>query len=155
MLTVVIDAFRGKTLAGALAIKNTAAEACLAIVGACQGNRFVSIATFPLAFDGLAKGSSVGLHLFRLAPTMLRFVGLIVLKSLMKRVRTNSIFGTTLMDNEVGPLIYEKFLPKALAQGRYRAVPEPNGTGKGLAYVQAGLEQQRKGVSAQKVVISL
>lgn len=153
--TDIIDAFQGKTLAGALAVGSTAAEACLAIVGACQGNRFVSIATFPLAFEGLARGSSVGFHLLRQAPTMLRFVGLIVLKSLTRRIRTNSIFGTTLMENEVGPLIYEKFLPEALAQGRYRAVPEPFVIGKGLAYVQAGLEKQRQGVSAQKVVISL
>ncbi|GAB3740260.1 hypothetical protein [Spirosoma lituiforme] len=55
----------------------------------------------------------------------------------------------------IRPLIYEKFLLKALAQGRYRAVLEPYVIGKGLAYVQAGLEQQRKGVLAQKVVISI
>lgn len=151
----VIDAFRGKTLAGALAAGNSAAEACLAIVGACEGNRFVSIATFPLAFEGLAKGKSVGLHLLRQAPALLRFGGLMAFKSLTKRIRTNSIFGTTLMDNEVGPLIYGNFLPEALAEGRYQAVPEPHVIGRGLAYVQAGLERQREGVSAQKVVISL
>ncbi len=151
----IIDAFRGKTLAGALAIGNSAAEDCLAIVSACKGNRFVSIATFPLAFEGLTKGKSVGLHLLRQAPRLLRFVGLMAFNSLTKRVRTNSIFGTTLMDNEVSELIYKDFLPKALAEGRYRALPAPYLIGKGLSYVQAGLERQRKGVSVQKVVISL
>lgn len=35
----------------------------------------------------------------------------------------------------IRPLIYEIFLPKALAQGRYRAVTEPFVIGNGLACV--------------------
>ena len=52
-------------------------------------------------------------------------------------------------------MIYEDFLPQALAQGRYIAAPEPSIAGAGLAAIQAGLERQRKGVSASKIVIAL
>ena len=59
------------------------------------------------------------------------------------------------MDNEVGTMIYVDFLPRALAEGRYVAAPEPQVIGKGLGSIQAGLDVQLKGVSAKKVVVSL
>jgi len=59
------------------------------------------------------------------------------------------------MDNEVSKVIYEDFLPNALAENRYVAVPEPYILGSGLEYIQAAMDVQRKGVSAQKVVVSL
>ncbi|KAL3417688.1 zinc-binding dehydrogenase [Phlyctema vagabunda] len=65
------------------------------------------------------------------------------------------IFGNTLKDNEVGKVIFEDFLPHALAQGKYAAVPEPIVVGKGLEYVQEAFEVQKRGVSARKVVVSL
>jgi len=41
------------------------------------------------------------------------------------------------------------------AAGRYVAAPEPSVVGKGLECVQAGLDRQKKVVSASKVVVSL
>ncbi|TVY29959.1 Zinc-binding alcohol dehydrogenase domain-containing protein [Lachnellula hyalina] len=58
-------------------------------------------------------------------------------------------------DNGVGKAVYEDFLPRALAGGNYVAAPEPYIVGKGLENVQAGIETQKKGVSAKKVVITL
>lgn len=58
------------------------------------------------------------------------------------------------MNDEVGPLMFETFLPAALADRRYLAAPEPDVVGHGLGAVQRGLEVQRRGVSARKVVIS-
>jgi hypothetical protein len=52
-------------------------------------------------------------------------------------------------------MIYEDFLPNALVEGRYKAVPEPYVVGKGLENVQTGFDVQRKGVSAKKVVVSI
>jgi hypothetical protein len=74
---------------------------------------------------------------------------------LIKHVRKKYVWGTTLKDNEVSKLIYEDFLPHALADGRYVAAPEPYIVGTGLEYVQAGFDAQRKGLSARKAVISL
>lgn len=42
-----------------------------------------------------------------------------------------------------------------LAAGRYVAAPEPCIIGRGLERIQAAFDVQRKGVSAQKVVVSI
>jgi len=76
-------------------------------------------------------------------------------KSRTRRIRTKFIFGTTLKENEVSKVIYDDFLPTALAEGRYMAAPEPYVVGKGLEYIQTGLDVQRQGVSGKKVVVSL
>ena len=52
-------------------------------------------------------------------------------------------------------MLYVDFLPSALAEGRYVAAPEPLVVGTGLECIQAGFDTQKKGVSAQKVVIAL
>lgn len=52
-------------------------------------------------------------------------------------------------------LVYRDFLPAALADGRYRAVPEPQVVGTGLGAVQTALDVPAAGVSARKVVVTL
>ena len=151
----VIAAFNGKTIAGALAIGSTSALACLDIVHACSGDKFVSMASFPISFQDLPNGANPVLHLLRQVPKIVSFNIALLFKSAAWRIRTKGIFGTTLMDNEVGPMIYEDFLPRALAEGRYVAAPDPIIVGKGLDCIQAALDIQKKGVSAKKIVVSL
>lgn len=69
-------------------------------------------------------------------------------------VQSKFIFGSDLKDNEVGPMIWREFLPAALAQGRYRCVPEPDVVGSGLESIQRAVDFQSKGVST-KVVVTL
>ena len=76
-------------------------------------------------------------------------------KELPSGVGSKFIFGSDLKDNEVGPAIYEDFLPKALATGFFVAAPDAEVVGKGLASIQGGLDLLKKGVSARKYVISL
>ena len=150
----VVAAFKGKTIAGALAIGTGSAEACSDIVHACSGTKFVSTASTPVSFESLPLRPGRG----TLLPLLLRLVSSNVslqVRFRVRNIRTKFIFGTTLMDNEVSRVIYEDFLPGALAEGRYAAAPEPALVGKGLEYVQAGLDIQKKGVSARKVVVSL
>lgn len=47
------------------------------------------------------------------------------------------------------------FLLTALAEGAYIAAPDPLIVGKGLEYIQAVFDLQKKGTSAKKVVVSL
>lgn len=70
-------------------------------------------------------------------------------------VRSKFIFGSDLKDNEVGPMIWREFLPSALAQGRYRCVPEPEVVGSGLESIQKAVDFQSRGVSRKKVVVTL
>ena len=156
--TVVRDirnALAGKTLAGALAIGGDSARACVDIVHGCNGNKFVSMTSFPVDMQRLTKGERVGVAFIRQLPRLISFTASLFLKSRLRGVRTNSIFGTTLVYNEVGPMIYTEFLPRALAEQRYAAAPEPLVVGEGLSSIQAGMDKQRAGVSARKVIITL
>ncbi len=143
----IIAAFQGKTLAGALAIGTGSAEPCADIVHACNGAKFISMASPSVSFK---NGMTARVVLQLVSSTVSLQV-----KSRLRRMRTKFIFGTTLKNNEVGKVIYEDFLPQALADGRYVAAPDPYVVGTGLEYVQTGFDAQRKGVSAKKVVVSL
>ena len=152
----ITKALQGKTLAGALAIGAGSARACADIVHACQGNKFIALAGPPTSFD-LPSDLRPGLSLQRLV-LLLRFLVATISIQLtfrMRRIRTRVISGGTLMENEVSKVLYEDFLPQALAAGHYLAAPEPVVVGKGLDHIQDGLDAQRQGVSAKKVVVSL
>ncbi len=151
----IVDALRNRTLAGALALGTTSAEACADIVRACTGRKFVSIASTPVSFAGLAEQDRGRFALPRLLFKLVSANVALQLKTRPQGVGTIFIFGTSLKTNEVSTAIYRDFLPAALAEGRYVAAPEPAVVGHSLGDVQHALDVQRKGVSAQKVVISL
>jgi Zn-dependent alcohol dehydrogenase len=122
--TELIDAFKGKKCAGALAILPGSTEVCLEVVGKSEGKKFVALALPPPA-------------------------------SLPEGIQAKFISGGALKDNEVGTIIYQEYLPKALAEGKFIVAPEPLVAGQGLESIQAGFDLLKKGVSAQKVVVSL
>lgn len=151
----IVKAFDGLTLAGALAIGIGSTDRCLAVVAACKGDKVVSMASTPISFETAPSGPR---RLAWLAPTMARMIGgniASMVKARMGGIRTNFIFGSSLVSNDVGPMIYVDFLPKALAEGRFVAAPDPLVVGRGIDLIQTGLDVQRKGVSARKVVVSL
>jgi len=151
----IIAALRGRRLAGALAIGLGSASACVDIVAACDGVRFVALATPAASFDDVPAGRG---RLRRLLPDVGRMlVGNLRLaaKTAGKKVRTKFIWGSSLLGNEVGPMIYETFLPGALAEARFVAAPDPLGVGHGLEAIPTAIERQREGVSARKLVVML
>lgn len=151
----IVGALRGREIAGALALGVGSAAACVDIVGACGGNRFVALATPPTSFDAVPAGRG---RLRRLAPAIARMLTgnvELTLKARRRGVRTKFIWGSALIANEVGPMIFEAFLPAALAEGRFVAAPRPTMIGTGLAQIPAALERQRQGVSASKLVVAL
>jgi NADPH:quinone reductase-like Zn-dependent oxidoreductase len=99
----IIAALRGKKLAGALAIGAGSPEACAAVVDACEGGKFISIATFPISFD-----QELGQKVPVLA-TVLRFLRFNVsfwLKTRLRGIRSKFIFGSSLAHNEVSRVVY-------------------------------------------------
>jgi hypothetical protein len=46
-------------------------------------------------------------------------------------------------------------VPKALAKGTFKAKPDPLVVGNGLKSIQLGLDVQKKGVSAKKVIVTI
>ena len=145
-----IDAFKGKTTAGALTIGHGAAEASMDILNKCKGDKFISMASYPTP-DPLPKN----LVILKMASSYISFMVTNWVKSKTRGIGTKFIFGTTLIYNEVGKAVYVDFLPKALAEGTFIAAPDPQVVGKGLESIQAGLDMQKKGMSAKKVVVSL
>ena len=70
-------------------------------------------------------------------------------------INVTHIHGTTLKDDEVGPMIYREFLPRALASRTFIPAPPAKVLGNGLEAIQSGLKALKEGVSAAKIVISL
>jgi hypothetical protein len=79
----------------------------------------------------------------------------LAIKCRLRGVRTKFIVASMLLSNDVGAAIFVDFLPRALAAQRYLIAPEPHVIGTGLATLQAGLDRQKTGVSASKVVVTL
>lgn len=112
------------------------------------------MATPPVSFDVLASADRGRFAYPRL---ILRLVGTNVALQFASRprgVRTKYIFGSTLKKNEVSTAVYRDFLPAALADGRYLAVPKPMVVGHGVQDIQHAMDVQLKGVSAAKVVVT-
>ena len=155
--TVVADlvsALRGKRLAGAVALGTGSATPVAAVVRASEGRRVIAIASTPVSFAALGDGGSRA----RLPFILMRMGAAFATQAVTMRlrgIRTTTVWGSALKSTEVGPLIYEHFLPAALAEGRYVAAPDPLVVGSGLESVQLALDTQRAGVSARKVVITL
>ena len=148
----IIAAFRNKTSAGALAIGSGSCEACIDIIAAAKGKKFVSQASVTMP-EGPMVGSGLGMYKGFL--TMAGAMVSVKAKSAIKSVGVKFIWGSDLMANEVGKLIYEDFLPAALAQVKYIAAPEPQTVGKGLDKIQEALNLSKKGVSARKLIVTL
>ena len=145
-----IRAFRGKTTAGALSIGHRSAQACMDILDKCRGNKFLSMASYPLPVPLPAQFATI-----RIIYAFLCFTIWCRFASKARHIRTAYILRDTLFGNEVGKATYEDFLPAALANGSYIAAPDPYVVGRGLEHLQTAFDLQKKGVSATKVVVSL
>ena len=145
-----IHAFEGKRTVGAISIGARSADNCLDVLNKCKGDKILSMASFPVP-----QPAPENWPILTTAVSYMSGMTSIWVKSKTRGIRTCSIFGSSLLYNEVGKAIYVDFLPRALAEGAYIAAPEPQVIGKGLENIQAGYDLQRKGVSAKKIVISL
>jgi hypothetical protein len=124
-------------------------------MGHCFGKRFVAIASPPVSFDSVPSGSG---RLRKMLPLMARMIAANVRQVLNARsngVTTKMIWGGSLLENDVGPMIYERFMPQALELGRYKAAPNPLVVGTGLDHIPAAMELLKQGVSARKLVVQL
>lgn len=134
----ILKSLEGLTLAGALAISgipHTAdiIEKCALVVDRAQmepGRRRFVASAIPLGKETEAKLRD-------------------------GRVEARFIWGSSLAQSTVGAAIYADFLGPALEAGTFVAAPPPLIVGKGLEKIQEGFSAAKKGLSAQKVVVSL
>lgn len=144
----------GRRVVGAVALGTTSAAACIHVLRR-TGGTVLALASTPVSLDRLAGRR-------RLFPAMLPVFGRLgltmaglQLRARRAGIRTAFIWGSSLRDDAVGPTLWGEVLPRGLADGTLRAVPEPLVVGTGLAAVQGALDRQRAGVSAQKIVVTL
>jgi NADPH:quinone reductase-like Zn-dependent oxidoreductase len=143
---------RASRSAGAVAIGDGAVDACIDILAACpSGSRAIAAVSVPQP----ATLPPRGFAMVRFLCKLLAFFARTWVKGKVRGVKTHMVWGTDVMEGNVGRAIYEDFLPRALQDGRFVAAPEPLVAGKGLESIQEGLEMVWKGVSARKVVVLL
>jgi hypothetical protein len=142
----IIRAFPGKTIAGTLTIGTGAAEACLDILNKCNGDKFISMATYPLP-DPPPTTFVIPRTVFHLLSKNLEYW----IKSKLRGIKLGTIFA----DTAVGKAIYVDFLGDVLKDGSDIAAPEAYIVGHGLEAVNKAFEVSKKGVRAKKMVVSL
>jgi NADPH:quinone reductase-like Zn-dependent oxidoreductase len=120
------EAFRGKQCAGGFATVEESNDLVFEVVGASEGSKLVACALL-LSEEGVPEG-----------------------------IQAKFIHAYWIKDTPLAQVIFEKFLPEALAQGHYKCVPKPAVVGKGLESVQVALDKGKtNSVSAQKLVVLL
>lgn len=155
--TVVQDitaALRGIPVAGVLAVGTGSAEPSVAVAAATGATR-VCLASPSVSFQALPRRSGVNAELARAISRLVLSNVALHVRCRARGIRARFVWGSTLMNNEVGPMLWEDFLPAALAEGRYVAAPEPQVVGAGLEHVQPALNILHRGVSARKLVVRL
>jgi len=155
VIAVITADLRGRRTCGAIAIGTGSARACIDVIGASNGNRFVAMATPPASLDDVPAGRGRWRKLLPVLASIVAGNAALALRSWRKGVGIKFIWGGSPVGNEVGPMIFADFLPAALVEKRYVAAPEASVIGEGLAAIPGALELQRLGVSASKLVIKL
>ncbi|KIW95733.1 uncharacterized protein Z519_04318 [Cladophialophora bantiana CBS 173.52] len=142
-------AFKGRIAAGALSIGQGAAEKCLDILATCKGNKFLSMASYPFPQTPPERFivPQITFHYI----TSLIFLWI---KATRHGIRSKCIFGDTLVDNEIGPAMYEYFLPEVLAKESFVAAPNCDVVGHGLESIEHAMDLHKKGASAEKIVVT-
>ncbi|KAL5333396.1 chaperonin 10-like protein [Aspergillus crustosus] len=152
--TVVQDitrALKDRKGAGAVAAGPGSLKPCIDIVAKTKGKKFVT----DIAGPPPPKGTPSGLQMIPLIFAFISWGTSVWFKCTWNGVRTKFVYGSDLKKNEVGPHIYGTFLPSALKEGNYLAAPQPEVVGNGLEQIQPAIDQQKKGVSAKKLVVTL
>jgi NADPH:quinone reductase-like Zn-dependent oxidoreductase len=150
-----LNALKGRELAGAYTIGDGAVETCTAVMKKHDPKltrKFIAVAGTIIPHEKLTNFVSKGMF----------FIGMIggMIKSSGTRLRTGVEAKFILVDGFVDPKsvvarVYMDFLPQALEQGQFVPAPPPYVVGKGLNKIQDALDLQRKGVSRKKLVVML
>ena len=156
LLDDLLDALRGQTLAGVYHSAGGAdqLDVCDKVLRRHRktSNKFIALAGIPFPPDQIS--TTLG------TVSLLSFVVWLLLKktvlSYFTGVHVRWVDSKDLGETDgVAGRIHRDFLPKALDAGQFVPAPKPLIVGKGLEKVQEAMDVQMKGVSAQKVVVTL
>ena len=147
----------GRTVAGAVAIGLGSTEACIRLLARTGGSRLALLST-PVSLAEVADVSTGRPLVPNALPTFAR-LGLATARSLLAarqaKVVARFVWGSSLRDDDLGEQLWGGIVPRGLADGSLRAVPEALVAGEGLGAIQGAVDRQRAGVSARKLVVLL
>jgi NADPH:quinone reductase-like Zn-dependent oxidoreductase len=155
--TVVRDiatALHGTVVAGVLAVGTGSAEPAVD-VAIMTGAKRVSLASPSVSLLELPRRKGMSPLSIRLTTKLAARYVVLQIRSRVHGVRTRFVWGSRLMEDDVGPMLWERFLPAALADGSYTPTPAPQIVGIGLEHVQTALDLLDLGVSARKLVVTI
>jgi len=150
----IIEAAAGSVVAGILAIAVGSAEPCLRIARGTGATR-IAMASPAVSFYDQPRRRGLSLTRIRLFLRLGTRTALLQLRSRARGIRASFIWGSAVATSPVGPAIWQEYLPGALASRRHTPYPEARIAGNGLPAVQGAIDTLRRGVSAQKLVITL
>ncbi|OQE85253.1 hypothetical protein PENNAL_c0024G09407 [Penicillium nalgiovense] len=147
----IIELCHHKRVVGAIAIGKNSTEPCMAILAQSIGSKLVARAKFPFP----ERIPTTIFQKFRSMAASMCSNLRIKIWSKRRGVETKFISDTSAAHTEVGAMVYNQFLPGALETGDFVPAPKPRVVGKGLDRIQSAMDCHLRGVSAQKVVVSL
>ncbi len=150
----IIDAARGSVVAGILAIAVGSAEPSLRIARGTGATR-IAMASPPVSFYDQPRRRGLSLTRIRLFLRLGSRTALMQLRSRVRGVRASFIWGSAIATSPVGAAIWRRYLPDALESEAHRPYPDALIAGEGLGAVQGAIDTLRRGVSAQKLVVTL
>ncbi|KQO81424.1 hypothetical protein ASF17_09505 [Frigoribacterium sp. Leaf263] len=152
-----VTVIAGRTVAGAVAIGLGSTEACIRLLARTGGSRLALLST-PVSLAEVADVSTGRPLVPNALPTFAR-LGLATARSLLAarqaKVVARFVWGSSLRDDDLGEQLWGGIVPRGLADGSLRAVPEALVAGEGLGAIQGAVDRQRAGVSARKLVVLL
>lgn len=150
----IIESAGSSVVAGVLAVPVGSAEPCLRIARATGAPR-IAMASPPVSFYEQPRRRGLSLARIRLFLTLGTRTALLQVRSRVRGIRASFIWGSAIATSAVGPAVWGGYLPAALASGSHRLYPEAHIAGHGLSAIQQAIDTLRRGVSAQKLVITL
>ncbi|KAJ5530517.1 hypothetical protein N7527_003910 [Penicillium freii] len=150
----IVELMDYKRVVGAVAIGNDTAEACIEVLHRMEGcSKFVARVDIPFPFPELKPTTTF--ESIRAMGASIKSNIRVWKKAKKCGVKTKLVSGTSAAHTPVGAMVYNQFLPGALATGVFVAAPKPHIVGSGLEQIQTALNCHMRGVTAQKVVVTL
>ncbi len=147
----IIAAYKGKTIAGAVAIGSGSMDPIFDILNKVKrGNKFIAMATFPVPEKKPNFLSGVYV-MWYIVTSLISYA----IKSRTRGIKYRFIVQDETIWNGIGKAVWQDYLGDALANGTLVPEPECCVVGKGLDKIQEAIDVLKKGISAQKIVVIL
>ncbi len=144
----------GRPVAGVLAVGIGSAEPSVAVAIATGAKR-VAMTSPSVSFETVPRRRGMKVELVSVVARLVGANVALQVRCRVRGIRAGFVWGSSIMTDEVGAMLWEGYLPAALADGSHVSSPVAEVVGTGLEHVQTALDSLRRGVSARKLVVRI